>query len=369
MDDVRRFAHKVGTRLGVQALLDAASGWLCLGLGAAAAAVLAERLLALGVPVPLLVAAGLLAASFAGVVAGVSRWPTLQRAALAADARFALDERVSSALAVAAGPMTGLLQADAVRHTQPIALRRALPIAPPPSVRALALLAVALAAAAFVPPLDLLGWGAARAARATELADVRRATEAVRLSLGKLAAAGRNEGLPRTEQQLNQIDQRLAGVAASETTASQAREAAKRMLDELDKARAASEAAAKAAADPTQRAKAEAERDLLLSSARVIEGWQRELAGEARGGTRPQPGKAPDSKKGVEGTGEKASEFVRPAEAPSVPREAMKVEARLIEARPAAEAAVRRDDVPWQYRSVVRLYFSPTTEPERLPRR
>ncbi|HPD15103.1 MAG TPA: hypothetical protein PLE19_09140 [Planctomycetota bacterium] len=357
MESVRAFAGKVAARLGAQALLDAAGLWLCLGAGAAAAALLAERLASLGANPGLLVAVPLLASGLGALAAGLARWPSLHEAALRADERFHLAERLSTALAAPVGPMADLVRADAARHIATVDLSHALPLRLPRSVRLLAVLALVLLAAALAPQADLFGWGAQRAARAAERADVRRATEAARASLARLAAAGRAQGLNQPTQVLDQLDRTLAGLEAGEPTAAEARREASKAAGSLAQARASNDAALASPAAPADRARLENERDLLAGAARILEGWERALAAGSRGGTSPTA-KGSDRREGG-GSAERAPDLVRPQEAAPPPREAVKVESRLVAARPAAEAATRADDIPWLYRTAVRRYFSP----------
>jgi len=182
---------------------------------------------------------------------------------------------------------------------------------------------------------------------------VRQGARAAGVGLGNLAAAGRQQGIERTPRTLDQMGNQLERLATSDPTAEEARQAARGMLKDVENAKAA-----EGAAQPKDRTKAEAERDLLLSAQRLLEGWQRDLVGESSGGTLPPAGKATDDGKGKEAERPHAADFVRGQETPPVPRETVKVESRLLATRPAAEAATRRDDVPWQYRAVVRRYFS-----------
>lgn len=356
MQRVRVFVRSVARRLGVQWLMDASGGWLSIGVGAAAALLLAERLLSLGANAGLLVAAPVLAAGLASVAAGLTRWPTPHAAALCADSLLKLDERLSSSLVAGEGPMADMLRADAERRVAALEPHRQFPIRVPERFRWLALCLVGLLITALMPTLDVFGWGAARTARRAELAAVRQGARAAGVGLGNLAAAGRQQGIERTPRTLDQMGNQLERLATSDPTAEEARQAARGMLKDVENARAAN--AAQRAAEPKDRTKAEAERDLLLSAQRLLEGWQRDLVGESSGGTLPPAGKATDDGKGKEAERPHAADFVRGQETPPVPRETVKVESRLLATRPAAEAATRRDDVPWQYRAVVRRYFS-----------
>ncbi len=359
MERVRGFVRSVARRLGTRALLDACGTWLSIGAGAAAGLLAAERLVSLGASAGLLVAVPILAAGLASVAAGLARWPGTHAAAVAADAQLGLQERLSSALAAGTGPMAEALRSDAKCCVAALNPRRQFPVCVPERFRWLALCAVGLLVAALMPTLDLFGWGAARAARAAERSAVRQSAATTALGLGKLAGAGRRQGIERTPEALDQMGKQLEGLAAGDPTAEKAREAVQKMLKDLDSSKAANADTLNQSVAPKERRKGEAERDLLLSTERLLEGWERELAGLPRGGVRPAPGKATDDTKGKEPARATAPEFVRPQETPVVPRETVKVESRLLATRPAAEAATSREDVPPPYRAIVRRYFSP----------
>ena len=360
MEAVRGFVGSVGRRVGGQAMLEAVCGALALGAGCAAALVLAERVASRGGNAGLLAAVPLLAGCLAGLWAGARRWPSAFEAALAADARLGLAERLSTALTAGEGPMGELVRADAARRVAGLEPRQVFPIRPPARLRWVLLGVVGLLAAAFVPPLDLFGWGAARAARAAERAAVRRAADAARVGLGKLAGMGREEGFDGTARSLEEAERALGSLAgASEPTAPQAREVARKVQDGLNEAKAANKDALGKALEPGERARRESERDLLVSADRIVEGLRRELAGESAGGILPAAGKKGAEEKAKAAERTQAMEFVRSQEPPPAPRETLELEARLLETRPGAEAAAARDDIPWHYRPVVRRYFSP----------
>ena len=363
MDVVREFAAGVARRLGLQALLDALAAALSAGLGAATVLVAAERLLSLGLDVGLLVAAPLLVACLAGAAAGLSRWPGLEAAALRADARLALQERLSSALAGGRGPMAELVRADAARHVAAIGLRERFPIRQPRWLRALALLAMALAASALMPQMDVLGLGAARVARARSRAALRHATDAARLAIAGLSSAARDEGLDKAAQALERADDALRRATSGASTAD-AQGAARKVLDDLAEARAAAEAAAK----PDEREKAQRERDLLVDGARTVERWQRDLGADASGAMQANIGAGAKKEEDEKGKGRGPAEFVRASEPAPIPKEAIELEGRLLAARPGADAAMAHDEVPWPYRAAVRRYFSPDALDARAER-
>jgi len=359
VERVRAFVRSVARRLGTQAALEACGVWLTVGVGAAAGLLGAERLVSLGANAGLLVAALILAAGLASVAAGVSRWPGTHAAAVAADAHLGLQERLSSALAAGKGPMADAVRSDAERRVAALDARRQFSVRVPDRFRWLALCAVGLLVAALMPSLDLFGWGATRAACEAERAAVRQGASSTAAELAGLAGAGRQGGIEQTPQTLEQMGKQLEGLAAGDPTAEKALEAVQKMLKDLGDPKAANAEALKRSADPKDRKKGEAERDLLLGAERLLEGWGRELAGLARDGARPIPGKAPDGEKGKGAAAAASPELVRPQETPVVPRAAIKVESRLLVTRHAAVAAASRADVPPQYRAIVLRYFSP----------
>jgi len=364
MDQVGAFVRRVARRFGTQALVEAGVRCLCVGLGAAALLVLAERLVSLGVDVALLAVACVLASCVAGVSLGLARWPRLEVAALRADARFGLAERLSTALAVREGPMGHLVHADAARRAGAIDLRTRLPVCAPRLWRVLPLVAVGVALAFFVPPIDLLGWDAARRARATARAAVRGVTDAARVDLGKVAGAARREGLDRPAEALHRIDRTLAELAASASAADAAAEAARRAFGELERARSAGDAAERAATEREERERLQRESDILQSAHRVLERWRRGLDAGARGALPPGANVAPKKKNDGAG-GAKAEDLVRSHEPLPVPPDTARVEGRILAARTAAAAAMRRETIPWRYRAAVRRYFSPDEDSPR----
>ena len=159
---VRPFVRAVQWRVGVGESLRLGTWGLCAALGVATALVVAERLLAVGVSVG---GAVVVPVAVAGVLAlglGLARWPGQMAAALRADSRLGLEERLSSALAVGESPMAALVRADATRHVQGVEAGAWFPVRCPAAARALPLLAAVLVIAVLVPELDVLGIGEAR---------------------------------------------------------------------------------------------------------------------------------------------------------------------------------------------------------------
>ena len=365
MEALRTFVRAVARRLGTQALFDAGAACLCIGFGVASLVVLAERLLSLGADVGLFVALPLVVASMAGLVAGLARWPGLPAAALRADERLGLEERVSSALAVGSEPMACLVREDAARRIEGIGLAQAIPIRAPRLLVPLGLSAIGLVVALLVPAADLLGWGAARRARAEDAAAVREATNTALAKLGRQAAAAREQGLGRSAKALKEIEEAMAALAASDASTAEAQKTARQALGEVERTRGSIEEAQRAAADPGRIEKAKQELDILQSSSSVLEQWKRDLAGETPGGVRPRGDTGYPGKKDDGGASSRAAEFVRSSDLPPTPLEAATVESKLLAAKPAAVSAMQRNDIPWRYRRVVRRYFSPAEEETR----
>ncbi|MFW6162801.1 MAG: hypothetical protein ACODAJ_08505 [Planctomycetota bacterium] len=162
MEAVRRFVHAVQWRLGVGEALRLGARALCAALGVATALALAERLLSLGMSVGAAVVVPLWAALGLTVVLVLLRWPGRLTAAMRADRRLGLDERLSSALAGGHGPMAELMRADAARRVEGMDPAASFPLRWPGSARLVPLLAAVLALAVLVPELDLLGLAEAR---------------------------------------------------------------------------------------------------------------------------------------------------------------------------------------------------------------
>ena len=349
MDRTTAVVRTIGWRLGAQALLESAVLWLSLGLGAAAVLVLAERLLSLGASVLFLAAVPIAAACTLAAARGLVRWPDSATAALRADARLGLAERLSSSLAAGHGPMSDLLRRDATRHAEAIEPRESFPVRLPPRARAVAPLAVALAVALLLPPLDLLGWGAAREARARAVGE---ATRDAHDALGAISRSAREQGLSRPAEAVARVQAALASPDDAEARAQAELDAA---MDANAAARGAS------AADPRALAQLDREDDVLRRAARELERWRRRLAAARAAAAM---GAGSDTAAGAG----RQFRFVRSDPSATHGPDAKTPETRPLAARPAATAAMTHDSVPWRYRVVVQRYFS-TDKPPGGPER
>lgn len=329
MDPVRQFVTAVARRLGAAETIRLCARALCLALGLAAALVFAERLFGIGVSVPGAIAAPVGAALVAGLAVGVARWPSVVAAALAADRRLGLDERLSSALAAGDGPMAGLLRGDAERHVAELDPAEGFPTRIPPSGRAVPLLAALAAIALLVPDLDVLGRGQARANRAA----MRTAQLDAQATVRALKRRAESDAQAHTQQALDEV---LRALENAETGPD-----LRRAIEE-----------ARAAAKPTPDAAA-ADRELLRQAREALERLR------ARLGSSGHPSPKPESARGASA----GSPFVRPHKPPE-PKPSTLVTS-LIEARAEADRAVARDNVPWRYRAVVKRYFTPETRSPR----
>lgn len=330
----------IARRLGLRALLCAGVVHLSLGLGLATLLVLAQRLLSFAASPPLLALAPPLAAALIALAVGLSRWPHAEDAALRADARLNLQERLTSAVTTGAGPMPSLVRADAERRAAAINVERAFPLRWPRRAAMLPLLAAALVVGLLMPPLDLLGWQAARRTRATERQAARDAARGAREDLASLASAARNQGRAAAAQALAEAQDRAAAALQADDPRQIQREAARaerQLQDALNGPSAA------ASADP-------GERELLRRALRTVENWTRQLGG-------PTPDAA-DGKVARSPAPPEPSPFIREQSRPSEPEAPSDLERKLLEAGDAAEAALAREPIPWRYRAVVRRYFS-----------
>ena len=300
--------------------------------------VAAERLVALPAPPEVLGALPVLCGAFVGLTLGLSRWPGLAEAALAADARFALQERLSSALAAGKGPMAELVRQDATRHAASLDLRATLPLRMPRSWPALAAGALTLVVAALLPPMDLLGWRAQRQAAEREHRLVRNATTAARARLSQLQAVAGGQEITRA------VDRQLAELLARRPGLKDTVERGARLQQQTERALAEAERQIARTTDPTRRSELEGERAAAAAASRILAEWLENL------GAVHQPERS--------GDGSSAEAFVRLQEAPAAPERVKQVGETLAQGSAAARAALRRDEIPWRYRRVVQRYFA-----------
>lgn len=166
MDDLERQLGRVRRRLILFRALDWAA-WATLG-----ALVVVALLVGVSRLVPalaewvsasaLILAAVVPAAAMAGALASLARRASLIEAALRADERLGLQERLSSALllgrtALAAAPVYTALEADARRHAASINPRRDFRYRLPAPARHSVWPAMAIGVLLFVPPVSLFG--------------------------------------------------------------------------------------------------------------------------------------------------------------------------------------------------------------------
>jgi hypothetical protein len=204
IEEVRRRLRAVAVaRAGLRALFWAAC--------AVALAALVDRVAWLGVPLPLLAAAALVAAGCAALVAGALRHPTALEAAVAADAQARLKERLASALSLGepATEMERALLADARARAEAVRVEEAAPFVPPREARWLpAPVALALLASLVVPQGDLFG-RKARAAEAAVSADLlkeqARRLDQKREALLERAKAQKLEEAPKAAAEMQKI--------------------------------------------------------------------------------------------------------------------------------------------------------------------
>ncbi|MFP4057215.1 MAG: hypothetical protein ACLF0G_10130 [Candidatus Brocadiia bacterium] len=354
MSTTADFVRCVVWRLRARALLGALTRWLCAGTVLAALLVLADRVLSLGVGDLTLVAVPCGAALLGGLATAWARWPSRLAAALAADARLGLEERLSTAMAAPQGLMADLLRRDAERHVSGADPHREFPVRPPGGARILIAGAGALLVALLLPQMDLLGWGAARQRRQAERQAVREATASARSQVRSLREAARRRGLEGAAAALGDVEDRLAQLAESGADAAQARAQARELQATVNAAR-------EAPLGDGGRAPPEdalGRRDFLAGASRVLERCRRQLGDGAAGGGVPRPAA------GLEGEDEGPAApgaFVRADDVAVPAPESRELEWKLVTAGQTADAATARRQLPWRYRGVVRRYFSPDT--------
>jgi uncharacterized protein YjiS (DUF1127 family) len=241
--------------------------------------------------------------------------------------------------------MADLLRADAEGHAARIDADAAFPVGLPRRARLLAVLAAGLAAALFLPEIDIAGWGAARRRRASDAEALRSASAAAERtfrSLSEQASAG--EPLRSTEA-LRRMEDELRALLDAGASREDAKDAAAELESALSRARRAHEdAPASDGASRTVR-----ERRLLAQAERAFEHWRRSIEGKSVA----EPPIAPE---GQQEAGTPA--FIKLQDDVPRPKPGDVPIQRWIEAEAAAAAAVVSGGVPRPYREVVRRYFS-----------
>ncbi|NQT53327.1 hypothetical protein HQ576_14815 [bacterium] len=356
VDTVEAVVQAVRRRLGIEAVLRAGVAWLGVGLAAAVLLVLGQRLIAFGAHPAALALVPVAAGALLAAVDGLRRWPAPRAAAFAADALLHLHERLAAAWCAGAERLAGLLRADAERHASHVLAVHpdAFAVRRPARLWVLPLLALALLVALLLPSFDLLGWQAARAERAQRLVLARQATYLAADALRALAAAARRRGLHHTAQAVER-----AASAAAAAPAQQAPDAAATAQADLRARLRNTQAARDAASDPAARKQLNRDADLLAQALRRVDHWRRDLAGGALQPIGPLAKDTPGRPSPA------ASPFVHTTTPAPAPAALASLERRLLDARPAVEAAMTHDRVPWGYRAIVRRYFTPSPRPPR----
>jgi hypothetical protein len=348
MAQLEATVHTIARRMGFQVLLRAAVVSLSLGLAVAAPLVLAQRLLCFAASPALLALVPLWVAAAAALGAGISRWPGAEEAALRADAQLNLHERLTSALTAGTGPLPDLLRADAENRAAAIDARGLFPIRWPRRAALLPILGAALLVALLLPPLDLLGWQAARNTRAAERNAARQATSTAQKELAHLARRAGRQGLGDAAQAVGSAE-RSAEAVLRANAPDEIRQAALQAAKELEKSLKAQQAAPSADGEKA--------RQLLQQALRAVSDWRRQAGGpslEGPPGDVARPAASPTS-----------PHVIREQPTPPEPEAAAELNRRLVEAGATAEVAQARQRVPWRYRNVVRRYFAPTPSPHR----
>ena len=358
MSHIETFLSGVAWRLGAERLLRGLLLWLCGATALSCVLVLAERLVSVGAPVAFLAAGPLLAGLLAGLAAGLSRWPGRTACALEADARFRLEERVSSALAAGEGPMADLVRADAERRTQTIDLRRELPVRLPRSAQALGLLLPMLAIVLFVPPLDLLGLAKSRAERAADAKAVGAAADAARAELQSLGKAAGERGAGEAARIAEKVREIVAPLAQRSVAPPEARETVEKAESALKAAEDANKAKQRLAErNPDEARRADLNADVFAQFRRTLERLAKALPGGT--GTKAAGSEQEKREKGGPTPPATPAPFVKAPEPAAKGTPPAPLETRLIEARPKADLAVTPQSTAWPYRAVVQRYFSP----------
>ena len=175
MDPMMTVLRRVRRRLGVQRWIHFSIIALLVSLSMGIVVLLMDKALPLPfAPAPILgvlIAVGFVVATCLAVY----RRPTTVEAALEADRRLGLAERLTSSLALAGteGPMIEALHADARRRIEGLDVMKAFPLTPPRSTRWVIVPLAAVVLATFVPEIDPFG-ARARMVEAKARAEVRK---------------------------------------------------------------------------------------------------------------------------------------------------------------------------------------------------
>jgi hypothetical protein len=186
MDPMIATLRRVRRRMAVQQWFRFNVIGLLITASAGCATVLFSKLFPL-LGSPELVCLGLLVAGFLAATAwAIHRRPRLVDAALEADRRLGLQERVTSSLALEnmEGPMVAALHADARRRLADVNVLQAFPLYPPRSARWLFVPILAIGLAGLLPEFDLLKMRE-RQAEAKAQQDARRVTAEALKSMAK----------------------------------------------------------------------------------------------------------------------------------------------------------------------------------------
>lgn len=161
----------------------------------------------------------------AATVLALRRRPGLLAAALEADRRLDLDERLTSSLELAEveGPMVAALHRDAEIHLSKLDIHRDFPIRPPRALRWLPLaLSVFFAAYLFLPVFDLLGHQEKVEAAMKKKEEARIAAEAIREAVRPLKRKSESGDLKGLEGTLQAVERIAESLEAQEITEKQA---------------------------------------------------------------------------------------------------------------------------------------------------
>lgn len=211
METLEKQIRRVGMRWGVNLLLDKCAWSLLLaGIIAAAVVVVGERLLAWWVTPGWSWGILLGAAGVVSVVLWLRKWPGRMQAALLIDERLKIQERFSSALALAGDPNPFARAAcdDARQTAERVNMKGHFPIRPPERwPHATGIWLVAILAALFMPQMDLLGYLKQQEDEDTHKSKVKRVKTHIKASTDTVKLVVKELGDPDLADELAKLDE------------------------------------------------------------------------------------------------------------------------------------------------------------------
>ncbi|MGC9454051.1 MAG: hypothetical protein ACP5HU_04230 [Phycisphaerae bacterium] len=227
--------RSVRLRCGLNHLFDSIAWGLGVCGGAAVAIVIAERLLALNLPLTRSLIALAALGLAASLVLWLRRFPTRIKTALLIDQRLGLRERFSTAVALSGceDPFAAATVEDAHRTAEHISPSRSFPVRPSKRWAWTATVWTAAVLATLLPAVDLLGYGRQRAEEQREAEQLKQARSDLEEASQRVETAVARLDKPELAQQAAELQQ----IAESSRPAEVRREAIRKLGDLSDELR------------------------------------------------------------------------------------------------------------------------------------